>query len=167
MAGQSTQSGDNSGGGSVLLLLLGLALLTGTGVEVYEQVRGLRNNNPGNIRYNAANQWQGQIGQDADGFCIFDTMVDGVRALARILYNYGAEGYVTVQAIISKYSATDQAAYIANVSRALQVAPTDTLDMTNADTITNLVNAITSQENGLNPLSASTISVGVSEGMNA
>lgn len=165
-----SRKGPSSGGGggaSVFLLLLGLALLTGTGVVVYNQVRGLRNNNPGNIRYNAANQWQGQTGQDADGFCIFDTMVDGVRALARILWNYGAAGLNTVQGIISKYSATDQAAYIANVSRALQVSPTDALDMTNADTITNLTNAIISQENGLNPLSAATISAGVSEGMNA
>lgn len=163
---QSSSSG-GGGGASVFLLLLGLGLLTGTGVAVYEQVRGLRNNNPGNIRYNAANNWQGQTGQDAQGFVIFDTMVNGVRALARILYNYGQAGLDTVQAIISKYSATDQAAYITNVSTALQVSPTDMLNMESADTITNLVNAIIKQENGLDPLTAATISAGVSEGMNA
>jgi hypothetical protein len=153
--------------GSVFLLLIGLLLLGGAGVGVYETVRGLRNNNPGNIKYNAANSWQGQVGQDSGGFVIFDTMVDGVRALAKILDNYGAAGYNTVQAIISRFSATDQSAYIANVSAALNVDPTTVLDMTNTDTITNLVNAITTQENGFNPLSAATITAGVSSAMNA
>jgi len=159
--------GKQSDGSSWLLLLLGLLLLGGGGVAAYYTVRGLRNNNPGNIKYNPANQWQGQTGQDADGFVIFDTMVNGIRALAETLRNYGRQGYNTVQAIISRWSTTDQAAYIANVAAALQVSPSDTLDMTDADTITNLTNAIITQENGFNPLSAATIQAGVSEGMNA
>lgn len=163
----SQRSEGSGGGASIFLLLLGLALLTGAGVGVYYTVRGLRNNNPGNIKYNANNQWQGQTGFDSDGFAIFDTMTDGVRALARILTNYGGQGLDTVQEIITKWSTTDQAAYVANVAAALDVDPNDVLDMTNEDTITNLTNAIIKQENGFNPISAAVIQTGVSEGMNA
>ncbi|MGH9780201.1 MAG: structural protein P5 [Candidatus Acidiferrales bacterium] len=156
-----------SDGSSWLLLLLGLLLLGGTGAAIYYAARGLRNNNPGNIKYNAANNWQGQTGQDSDGFVIFDTMQDGVRALALLLINYGAQGYDTVSSIISHFSATDQAAYISDVASDLSVDPNATLDMTSADTISNLVNAITLQENGFNPLTASTVSSGVSQAFNA
>jgi hypothetical protein len=154
-------------GGSTFLLVLGLLLLGTGAVVLYDQTRGLRNNNPGNIKYNANIQWQGQVGEDSGGFVIFDTMTDGVRALALNLYNYGQDGLNTVQAIITRWSTTDQAAYVANVSAALGVAPTDTLDMTDTTTITNLVNAIITQENGLNPISAATIQTGVSEAVPA
>ncbi len=36
--------------------------------------RGIRNNNPLNIKWNAANNWNGQTGSDSGGFCIFNTL---------------------------------------------------------------------------------------------
>lgn len=51
--------------------------------------RGIRNNNPGNIRHNKANKWQGASKNQPDNeFVRFDTMVWGVRAMARLLINY-------------------------------------------------------------------------------
>lgn len=49
--------------------------------------RGERNNNPGNIRFDARNQWVGLCGSDGT-FCKFDTMRNGVRALMKLIRNY-------------------------------------------------------------------------------
>lgn len=52
---------------------------------------GYRNNNPGNLRPSAS-QWRGQTGVYDSGasgkFLIFDSPVNGIRAVARTIYNY-------------------------------------------------------------------------------
>ena len=48
--------------------------------------RGLRNNNPLNIR-KGAQRWQGQTGNDG-AFCIFESMEYGYRAAFRLLHTY-------------------------------------------------------------------------------
>ena len=48
--------------------------------------RGLRNNNPLNIR-KSAQPWQGQRGNDGK-FCIFESMEMGYRAAFRVLNTY-------------------------------------------------------------------------------
>ena len=50
--------------------------------------RGIRNNNPGNIKWSALNQWRGQVAPDADGFCRFNTMGDGIRAAFHLMNTY-------------------------------------------------------------------------------
>lgn len=51
--------------------------------------RGLRNNNPGNIRLSASTVWQGEIRPSRDrSFCQFRTMAYGYRALIKLLQNY-------------------------------------------------------------------------------
>jgi hypothetical protein len=54
--------------------------------------RGERNNNPGNIDWNAANNWQGQLSLELEHvpprFARFDCAENGIRALARILLHY-------------------------------------------------------------------------------
>lgn len=51
--------------------------------------RGIRNNNPGNIRHNKANKWQGASKNQPDNeFVRFDSMVYGLRAMARLLITY-------------------------------------------------------------------------------
>ena len=50
--------------------------------------RGLRNNNPGNIRLSRT-VWQGEIRPSRDrSFCQFRTMAYGYRALIKLLQNY-------------------------------------------------------------------------------
>ena len=49
--------------------------------------RGIRNNNPGNIRV-SKDQWEGMTGDDG-AFVIFDSPESGVRALAKNLQSYG------------------------------------------------------------------------------
>lgn len=155
-----------------LWIILGAVLLAGggaAGVAVYNSTRGLRNNNPGNIRATAGTTWQGQTGVDSAGFCIFDTPADGVRALSRILTNYGSQdGLDTVTDIINRWappSENNTSAYIADVCNQTGFAAYDPLDMTDPGTITALTNAIIAHENGQNPYTAAIITQGVQEGM--
>lgn len=131
---------------------------------------GIRNNNPGNMKYDPAIHWQGQTGQDAHGFIIFDTMLNGVRAMTKELYNYSAlHGLNTVRDIITRWSTTDQSAYVQNVANALGVDPDTDIDVNDSGTMTALVRAIANQENGTAvataTLSDGTIAQGVQEGL--
>lgn len=61
-------------------------------------------NNPANIRYNKKNNWLGQIGSD-NGFCVFDTIEHGLRALIVLLRNYiNVYKLHSVSEIISRYA---------------------------------------------------------------
>ena len=144
-----------------------LLLVGGGGVVVYNQTRGLRNNNPGNIRPLGGSQvWQGQVGTDnAKGgpFVIFDRPENGIRAMARVLKNYQAlHGISTVQGIINRWAPghenpTD--AYVAYVAKAAGVGPADKINV--AQKLPALVRAIIKFENGLNPYSDEVINAGV------
>lgn len=51
--------------------------------------RGIRNNNPGNIRHSKANNWQGAAKEQPDkSFVSFTSEVYGIRAIARLLISY-------------------------------------------------------------------------------
>lgn len=144
----------NEGWGTweILALIAGIALLGSGGYVIYTQTRGLRNNNPGNIKYSSANNWEGQTGQDSDGFAIFSSAEYGVRALGHILMSYAGQGLTSVSAIISQYSATDQSSYIANVASALGIDPNASIDV--EAQLPQLAAAIITQENGLQPYSS-------------
>lgn len=62
------------------------AIATQEGFHV-EHSRPQRYNNPGDLRSDGI-VWKGQSGTDADGFCIFDTVDDGWRALRLDLQNH-------------------------------------------------------------------------------
>ena len=102
-----------------MLLLLGLAALAVTGVGVYVATRGFRNNNPGNLR-NFGIPYVGFIGEDADGYSIFDTLENGIRAMGKDLLAKIGRGLNTVEKIITVYApAADNnptEGYIAKVS---------------------------------------------------
>ena len=106
--------------------------------------RGIRNNNPGNITI--GDSWQGMVGNDGT-FLIFADMGWGIRALGTSLINMINQGYNTITTLISQWSATDQAAYIANVSAYTGLDPNEVLGTDN-DTIQSLIVAIAQQENG-------------------
>ena len=80
--------------------------------------RGLRNNNPGNIRKGL--NWSGQVipGTDSE-FIQFKTMSYGVRALFIDLINKHKSGYDTIYKIIYRYAPPSENAtyeYVKNVS---------------------------------------------------
>lgn len=112
--------------------------------------RGMRNNNPGNLRDSGIN-WEGKTGTDPDGFVIFSDSVFGLRALALDLTNVmNQDGLTTVQDIITHYappSENDTASYITDVSADMGVNPTDELTY-NATTLASLVRAVMNHEEG-------------------
>lgn len=105
--------------------------------------RGIRNNNPLNIRYNPQNNWVGQTGSDGQ-FCIFSAPKYGVRAACKLLQRYaGNDGKSTVAEIINKWAprtdGNDTEKYIATVCKAMKIRATDTIDVHHRDTVVRLL----------------------------
>ncbi|MEQ1965363.1 structural protein [Xenorhabdus khoisanae] len=123
--------------------------------------RGLRNNNPGNIDHNPANNWQGQLPHDPKiekRFCRFETAEYGIRALMKLLTNYHKSGYQSVAKMINRYapnSENNTSAYIKGVAKALNVDPNQALDI-NKPTLIALAKSIIWHENGRQPYSDDT-----------
>ncbi|HPE62394.1 MAG TPA: hypothetical protein PLB10_18865, partial [Thiolinea sp.] len=68
--------------------------------------RGIRNNNPGNVEHNPANNWLGLATPPSDGrYCIFDDPRNGIRALVLLLLNYQRVYRLkTIAAILERYA---------------------------------------------------------------
>ena len=111
--------------------------------------RGVRNANPGNIR-KSKDQWEGAIGDDG-AFVIFDSPESGVRALAKNLQSYGSQGYDSIEKIINRWappSENDTQSYIDSVVSATGIPATQSLDLSNPDTLSSLAQAISFHETG-------------------
>ena len=92
--------------------------------------RGLRNNNPLNIRWTPGTRpWQGQKGHDGK-FCIFETMEDGYRAAFRVLDSYNKKHNIfSVREIIYRWAPpqdhNNTRAYIERVCKEACLRETD------------------------------------------
>ncbi len=145
-------TGDTTGGFSNLLqdVIMG-------------NTRGERNNNPGNLMWNAGIAWQGQTGQDSGGYAIFDTPEDGLRAMMIDLKNKIARGLNTLATLIPVYappSDNPTATYISNVSAWSGIDPNQTLA---ASDVPNVATAMIQMENGEQPYAASLIAQAASD----
>jgi hypothetical protein len=125
--------------------------------------RGIRNNNPGNIRHGA--KWQGlaEVQKDKD-FCTFKSPEYGIRALARVLKTYKSRyGLNTVEGIINRYAPqneNDTSAYIKHIVKELDISPSDEIELTDDELIV-LIKAIIKHENGTQPYSTDVIRDGI------
>jgi hypothetical protein len=121
--------------------------------------RGLRLNNPGNIRH--GDKWRGLAADQPDtAFCKFIAPVYGIRAMVKILMAYRKRGINTVAEIISTWAPTvenDTAAYIKSVCSRTGVGPNDPIEPTNPE----LIKAIIRHECGSQPYSDNTINDGI------
>lgn len=133
-----------------------------SGVYVAKKLtRGIRNNNPGNLRP-SDDPWQGQTGLDeAEGgpFVIFDTPFHGLRALIRTLYSYWTRhGLTTIAQIIARYAPKSEnktQAYIDYVAG--QVGKTAWTTLTLPADLLPVARAIVKYENSrVNPYDAAT-----------
>lgn len=122
--------------------------------------RGIRNNNPGNIEDNGT-PWNGRLGNDGR-FIIFDSAVNGIRAIARILNTYRSKyGLDTIEGIISRWAPSvenDTNAYIAHAEKALNTPRN--MPLTKAQTA-DLIKVIILHENGEQPYSDGVIHAGI------
>lgn len=147
-----------------LLWLAVVALLIGAGTGFYIMSRGIRNNNPGNIRHGTS-QWQGMSAEQTDAaFIQFDDPVYGIRALAKLLKNYQSRyALLTVRQIINRWappSENDTGAYVEHVARVANLNPDAAMKIT--DHLFPIVVAIIKHENGYNPYGTDQISQGIS-----
>lgn len=111
--------------------------------------RGIRNNNPGNIRV-SKDQWEGMTGDDGE-FVTFDSPESGVRALGKNLLSYGRQGYDSIEKIINRWAPpneNDTQAYIDSVVAATGIPATQSLDLSDPDTLSSLAQAISFHETG-------------------
>ena len=92
--------------GLLAVALVGLVLSSrapGAAMTTGPRPRGIRNNNPGNIEYSAANDWQGQTGSDGR-YAVFSDPVWGIRAMGKVLDSYGRRGVDTVAEIVATWA---------------------------------------------------------------
>lgn len=116
--------------------------------------RGIRNNNPGNIRLTDI-EWRGEVPATLKNDTEFEEFISplfGVRAMARILKKGAGAGRDTVRKIITRWappSENDTAAYIRSVSRRVELAPDAPINFD--EKLPDLLDAIIVHENGSNP----------------
>lgn len=127
-------------------------------------IRGLINNNPGNIRFDSKTEWVGSIGQKG-GFVDFESPEAGIRAMAVNLLTYSEQRNLnTVQSIISRWAPPNENStkgYVQKVATALGVKPTDNIDLRDPATMERLVTSIIQIENGKQPYSQEVIDRGI------
>jgi hypothetical protein len=114
--------------------------------------RGIRNNNPGNIRYNGI-AWKGLAEPPSDGsFCVFIMPYYGIRALAVLLRNCNRYyGIRTIKSIIARFAPDTEnntAAYIQSVCQAMGCDDSKQLELEKDEVLTALMKAIIRHENG-------------------
>ncbi|MDH0055733.1 structural protein [Pantoea ananatis] len=118
--------------------------------------RGIRNNNPGNIRW--GDEWKGLVpeGQRTDeSFCQFKAPEFGIRAMIIILRNYQSKyGLKTITGIIKRWAPpneNDTQAYIRSVAQATGTDADKPIDLTDSRKLFPLLQAIIKHENGTQP----------------
>ena len=117
-------------------------------------IRGLRNNNPLNIRRNPANKWVGQAPEQKDReFVTFISMPYGIRAGVIILMNYwDKRGLRTVREMIATWappSENDTDAYVRQVCLLSGLEANATADVYDPDTLFILLDAMIVVECGV------------------
>lgn len=125
--------------------------------------RGIRNNNPLNIRHNRNNRWQGVYEQQTDTeFVRFASMQFGIRAGFVIIRNYIKAGHKDVASIISRWAPSSENntdAYIRHVCELSGLSPFQELRFEDKDTMVALVGAMIRVECG-KPVALSDIQKG-------
>ena len=134
------------------------------------QSRGFRNNNPGNIDWNAKNKWQGQVGIESTGspprFAAFSNPEYGIRAMASLLATYQDRyNCRTIRQFIQRWAPSNENntdAYVSAVARHMKVeSGSYIVDVHKYEDLRPLVEAIITHELGGQPYAASVIDEGL------
>lgn len=114
--------------------------------------RGLKNNNPGNIRLSSTT-YQGEVPSSDSAFKQFKSMAYGYRAMFVLLHSYQRKrGLDTITAMINRYAPAVEnhtEAYIKMVSDWSGVPATSRITTTNGDIMIPVVSAMSRVENGV------------------
>lgn len=115
--------------------------------------RGLRNNNPGNIRRSRV-RYQGEVrpSRDAD-FKEFETMAYGYRAMFVLLDTYSSRyGLHTIRSMLNRYAPPEEnltESYIRFVSDYSGILPDEPIDTRCQGDMIPIVSAMSKIENGV------------------
>ena len=110
----------------------------------------MKQNNPFNIRVNAANKWLGKI-PTPNGFEAFDSLEHGIRAGLKLLQNYHKKGLNTVSKIINVFAPpveNETTNYIMTVCRNTGFNADQVLDLNDRATLLALAAEIIYVEQG-------------------
>lgn len=127
-------------------------------------IRGWRNNNPGNIRH--GDDWLGlKPTQTDDAFCQFLSPEYGIRAMARILMNYYHKHQLrTLRDIVHRWAPpneNDTDAYVRSVCQRIGLAEYQRLPMGINPLLNPLIKALIHHELGCQPYSDWLIDTGI------
>lgn len=118
--------------------------------------RGLRNNNPGNIRNSDSTTWKGEVDPSAKKDFVFEEFEDhphGYRALIRLLQNYRRRhGCQTIADFIRRWAPSNEnntAGYITRVCQEMQVPSVYVPDVDDKLMMIAFASAISLVENGV------------------
>lgn len=113
-----------------------------------ELPRGVRNNNPGNIRHDGKTVWEGQTPAQADpDFVTFTSPEYGIRAIAKILHSYRLEGIDTLAGAIARWAPPSEnktGAYCEDVCRRCKLGSDTKVNLDNV--LCSLIPAIIAHE---------------------
>lgn len=127
--------------------------------------RGIRNNNPGNIRRNG-DPWQGLAERQGDvEFFTFKSSIYGIRALARTLIAYqDKHGLRNIRQILNRWAPpveNNTNAYVRAVVAQTGFDSDQQLDIHRFDHLKPLLTAIIQHENGQQPYSDTQLTKGL------
>lgn len=124
--------------------------------------RGIRNNNPGNIR--VGDPWLGlaepaemtDFQRSETAFCVFKEPEWGLRAMAVLLRNYQIKHDLrTIRQMIARWAPAsdnnDTNGYATFVARKLNRSPDDAVDVLTAKDLIPMMSAMVQRENGMAP----------------
>lgn len=130
----------------------------------FDLPRGVRNNNPFNIDYVKANDWDGQLGiepKNSKGqqrFAAFSDVLFGARAFFKTLNTYKNRYKLsTVEGLVERFAPSSEnptRKYAEFVANAVGVGVADTIDLTDKDTAVKIAKAKLDFENGAGTSSA-------------
>ena len=148
------------GAAIIFLPLFGMATDLGAGIASLSYLgrmdlpRGIRNNNPGNIR-RSSTKWKGKIPISSNTDASFEQFVAyvwGIRAMIKNLQSYQSNrGLNTLRQIISTWApATENNtnSYIVSVGLSTGFGPDEKLNLYDYDTMKGIIKAMTKVENG-------------------
>lgn len=128
--------------------------------------RGVRNNNPLNIRYGS--NWDGMVKNSKEldrSFCVFKNAKFGIRAGAKLFLNYKRfYGIDTIRGIIDRFAPpeeNDTTSYIEDVCKRMGKSREESLDLYNGEIMLSLLKSVIRHENGYCPYSDEEIKAGM------
>lgn len=113
---------------------------------------GMQQNNPGNMR-----DWDHGVTPIRRGFAVFNSMEQGLSALAGNILKYQERGWNSMREFFSHYAPPGEnntGAYISDVANRLGVDPDQKVNLGDQGTMTRLMAAIVNHEQGYQPFGA-------------